>query len=84
MVGRVAKVKALDPLTSTSPPSVVRVTECSQKGIMLRIRHSMIVGTIVQLHLDGGFSLWKVFCCIPDGNGFHLGLEFAEAVSSDR
>jgi hypothetical protein len=84
MVGRVAKVKALDPLTSTSPPSLAQVTECSQKGILLRTRRSVTVGTIVQLHLDGEFSLWKVFCCIPDRNGFQLGLEFAESVSTDR
>jgi hypothetical protein len=83
MVGRHAKVKALDPLTSTSPPSIAEVTECSEKGIMLRVRRYMSAGTVVQLHLDGDFSLWKVLCCIPGRNSFHLGLEFVEAVSPD-
>jgi hypothetical protein len=84
MVGRFAKVKALDPLTSTAPPSPAQVTEYSEKGIMLRVKRRLTVGTVVQLHLDGDFSLWKVFCCVPEENGFHLGLEFVEAVSPGR
>ena len=84
MVGRFAKVKALDPLTSTAPPSPAQVTECSEKGIMLRVKRHVTVGTVVQLHLDGDFSLWKGFCCVPQHNSFHLGLEFVEAVSPDK
>jgi hypothetical protein len=49
---------------------------------MLRMARYMTVGTIVQLHLEGDFSLWKVFCCIPVmGNSFHVGVELIEAVS---
>ena len=81
MVGRVAKVKALEPLTSTSAPSLAEVTEYSAKGIMLRVSRYMTAGTIVQLHLAGEFLLWKVLCCIPKGNCFHLGLELVEAPS---
>lgn len=38
----------------------------------------MNMGTIVQLHLDGKFSLWKVFCCVETGDTFHLGLDLIE------
>lgn len=82
MIGRVAKVKALEPLTSTCSPSLGEVIEYSEKKIMLRLRRYMTIGTIVQLHLDGEFSLWKVFCCIPTGDSFHLGLELVKIVSS--
>jgi hypothetical protein len=80
MVGRVAKVKALQPITSTRAPSRAVIVEYSEKGILLRSSRFMSVGTIVQLHLAGEFSLWKVFCCIPYGNNFHLGLELAKAL----
>ena len=80
-VDRFAKVKALEPLTSTSPPSPAQVIEYSEKGVMLRVRRYIAVGTIVQLHLDGEFLLWKVFCCIPKGNSFYLGIELVESVS---
>jgi hypothetical protein len=75
-----AKVKALDPLTSTSPPTLGQVTEYSDKGLMLRVKRQMTVGTVVQVYLEGSFALWKVFCCVPVCGSYHLGLEFAEAV----
>jgi hypothetical protein len=80
MVGRSAKVKSLDPVTSTCAPSSAAVVEYSENKIMLRVQRFMSVGTIVQLHLDGNFSLWKVFCCIETGDTFHLGLELVQLV----
>jgi hypothetical protein len=78
MIGRVAKVKSLEPITSTCAPSQVTVVEYSDDKIMLRVHRYMSVGTIVQLHLDGEFSLWKVFCCVATGDTFHVGLELVE------
>jgi len=80
MVGRPAKVKSLEPITSTCAPSPAEVVEYSEKKIMLRVRRFMSLGTVVQLHLDGNFSLWKVFCCVETGDTFHLGLELVELV----
>jgi hypothetical protein len=82
-VGSMVRVKALEPLTSTGPPTLAQVTESSKKGIMLRVRRRMLVGSIVQLHLERDFSLWKIFCCVPNGNSFHVGLEFVEIVSAE-
>ena len=82
MVGRHAKVKSLEPVTSTCSPSPADVVEFSEKKIMLRVHRYMSMGTIVQLHLDGKFSLWKVFCCIATGETFHLGLELVQLVST--
>ena len=81
MVGRSAKVKSLEPVTSTCAPSSADVVEYSEKKIMLRVQRFMSIGTIVQLHLDGKFSLWKVFCCIETGDTFHLGLELVQLVA---
>lgn len=82
-VGRSARVKSLEPVTSTCAPSPADVVEYSDSKIMLRVQRFMSVGSLVQLHLDGQFSLWKVFCCIETGNTFHLGLELARLVSTD-
>jgi hypothetical protein len=81
MVGRSAKVKSLEPITSTCAPSSADVVEYSDQKIMLRVKRFMSIGTVVQLHLDGNFSLWKVFCCIETGDTFHLGLELVQLVS---
>jgi hypothetical protein len=81
MVGRSAKVKSLEPVTSTCAPSSADVVEYSEKKIMLRVQRFMSIGTLVQLHLDGNFSLWKVFCCIETGDTFHLGLELVQLVA---
>ena len=77
-VGSVVKMKALDPITSTSPPSVAQVAEYSKKGILLRAGRYVEVGTVVQLQMEREFSLWKIFCCIQNGKCFHLGLEFVD------
>lgn len=82
-VGRSAKVKSSEPVTSTCAPSPADVIEYSEKKIMLRVPRFMSIGTVVQLHLDGNFSLWKVFCCIQTGATFHLGLELVHLVSAD-
>jgi hypothetical protein len=79
-VGRFAKVKALEPLTSTSAPSPAQVIEYSEKGAMLQVKRYIAVGTIVQLHIEGEFLLWKVFSCIPKGDRFYIGIELAKAV----
>jgi hypothetical protein len=81
MVGRIAKVKSLEPVTSTCAPTSADVIEYSEKKIMLRLQRFMSIGTVVQLHLDGNFSLWKVFCCIETGDTFHLGLELVQLVA---
>ncbi len=80
MVGHAAKIKALEPITSTCAPSPAAVVEYSEKKILLRVHRYMSMGTIVQIHLDGKFSLWKVFCCIATGETFHLGVELVKLV----
>src|SRR5437016_4165430 len=76
-----ARVKALDPLTSTRPPSMAQVVEFSEQGLKLRMQRSMITGTLVQLHVERSFSLWKVRYCQPDGDQYHVGLEMAKIVN---
>jgi hypothetical protein len=76
VVGDFAKVKAQD-LTPASPSSVAQVVECSNKGIMLRVQRYLAVGTLIQLDVAGELSAWKVFCCVPARNSFHVGIESA-------
>jgi hypothetical protein len=75
-----ARLKALDPLTSTSPPTSAEVVEYSENGIKLRAPRDLIIGTLVQLHVERSFSLWKVRSCLKDGDAFLLGLEMAKPV----
>jgi hypothetical protein len=82
IVGHVAKVKALELLTSTAAPSLAQVIEYSKNRALLRVKRYMTVGTIVELHTEGEFLLWKVFCCIPAGNSYHVGIELAEDFSN--
>jgi hypothetical protein len=37
MIGRVAKVKSLEPITSTCAPSLADVVEYSEKKVLLRV-----------------------------------------------
>jgi hypothetical protein len=79
-VGSEVKVKALDPISSTGPPSRVRVAEWSSKGIMLFANRFLLAGTVVQLHHGKESSIWKVFCCLRVDAGFQVGLEFKRRV----
>jgi hypothetical protein len=76
VVGDFAKVKAQD-LSPASPSSVAQIVECSTKGVMLRVQRYLAVGTVVELDVAGEFSVWKVFCCVPTRNSFHVGIESA-------
>ena len=55
-----------------------KVTEYSDKMLLLRVRSQVPVGTTVKVRLEGALSRWKVFSCVSDVNCFHLGLELAE------
>jgi|SRR5665213_240825 hypothetical protein len=77
---RTAKVKALEPMTSTAAPSRVEVLEYSKNQAMLRVGRYLPAGTVVQLHMDGEFRLWKVFCCIRGANSYRVGIELIEAM----
>jgi hypothetical protein len=75
-----ARVKALDPMTSTTPPSRARVIEYSDHGIKLEAANYFMRGTLLQLHVERNFSLWKVRYCVAQGLVFHVGLELAVVV----
>jgi hypothetical protein len=73
-----ARVKALDPITSTCPPTHVRVIEYGEKSLTLEASRFFVQGTLLQLNVERNFSLWKVRSCDPAGTAFHIGLELAE------
>ena len=55
-----------------------KVTEYSDKMLLLRVGSQVPVGTTVKVRLAGALSRWKVFSCVSDVNCFHLGLELAD------
>ena len=72
-----ARIKALEPLTSTDSSSPAHVIQYSDNGIQLLAQHYLTIGTVVQLQVERKFSLWKVRHCLEDGDAFRLGLELA-------
>lgn len=55
-----------------------KVTEFSDRKMLLRVGRQVPVGTTVKVRLEGALSRWKVFSCVSDVNCFHLGLELAD------
>ena len=55
-----------------------KVTEYSDRMLLLRVGSRVPVGTTVKVRLEGALSRWKVFSCVSDVNCFHLGLELAD------
>ena len=77
----VAKIKALDPLMSTSAPSFAQVIQYDEYGATVKLGRYLPQGTLVQLHVSGEFSLWTVQKCEPDGADFNLNLKLTQVVS---
>src|SRR2546423_15191614 len=73
-----ARIKALEPLTSTCPASVAELVEYSETGIKLRTPRDLIIGSLVQVHVARSYSLWKVRSCVRDDDAFLVGLEMAK------
>jgi hypothetical protein len=76
-----AKLKALDPIMSTSAPSLAKVIQYDEYGAKVSLGRYLPVGTLVQLHVAGEFSLWTVKGCSADGDGFNLDLKLSQLVS---
>jgi hypothetical protein len=55
-----------------------KITEYTDKMLLLRVASQVPVGTTVKVRLAGALSRWKVFSCVSDVNCFHLGLELAD------
>lgn len=75
-----ARVKALNPLTSTCPPDSARIVEYDEQEIKLEASRYFPPGTLLQLRVERTFSLWKVRDCAAHGALFYLGAVAVECV----
>ena len=77
----VAKLKAIDPIMSTSAPSSAQVLHYDDHGAKVKLDRYLPPRTLVQLHLGGKFSLWTVQECERIGRDFYLDLKLTKLVA---
>jgi hypothetical protein len=69
-----ARIKALDPITSLSPPAPAILLTASSNGLHLRTSASFVVGTSVQVRSSMGSVFGRVRYCVPVGSEFQIGV----------
>jgi hypothetical protein len=77
-----ARMKSLNPLTSTGPSSKVRIVEISYHGMKLRVHREMLPGGLVQIIVGERILMGKVRHTRPCGNDFEVGIRLTERIPS--
>jgi hypothetical protein len=77
-VEMVARIKGLEPLTSTGVPSVAEVLELSRHGLKLKCPRFFVQGTLLQIRIENDFYFGKVRYCVPAGSDHELGVQIQE------
>ncbi len=75
-----AKVKLLDPVTSTDPASQCRVLDISWHGLRLRASRFVCAGSLVQIRMSDRVVLGEVRYCNQDGDDFYVGVRLVETI----
>src|SRR3954463_1255971 len=70
-----ARLKSLDPVTSTGPSTVVQVIEISRRGLKVFVPRLILPNSIVLVTMFHEVIAGKVRHCTPFASGFHLGIE---------
>ncbi len=73
-----ARLKSLDPVTSTGPSTVVQVIEIARHGLKIFAHRLIHPGGLVQVTMFQEVITGKVRHCTAVGGGFHLGIERAK------
>jgi hypothetical protein len=73
-----ARIKVLDPMVSLGPSFQGRVVNTSTKGLKVRVPHSILQGSIVQVRFKDRIVLGKVKYCLPAKGEFHIGVRLKE------
>jgi len=76
-----AKVKLLDPVTSTSPAAHCRVLDISWHGMRLLAQRFVCAGALVQVRMSDRVVLGEVRYCDQEGDDFYVGVRLVETIS---
>lgn len=77
-----ARMKSINPLTSTGPSSPVRIVEISYHGMRLRVHREMLPGGLVQIIVGDKILMGKVRHARRCGNDFEVGIRLTERIPS--
>jgi PilZ domain len=77
-----ARLKCLNPLTSTGPSIKARVVEISRSGMKIVANREFQTGGVVQVIVKDTFYMGTVRHCRPIENGFETGLKLTESIRS--
>jgi PilZ domain len=73
-----ARLKSLDPVTSTGPSTVVQVVEISRHGLKMFVTRPYLPNSLVQLTMFHEVINGKVRHCTAVHGGFHVGIQTAK------
>lgn len=74
-----ARMKSVNPLTSTGPSAIARIIEISRGGLKLRAGERFMIGASVQIVAERRIFTGKVRHCQSIDGDFHIGVQLAEA-----
>lgn len=69
-----ARVKSLDPVTSTGPSTIARIVGTSRHGLMLRAPRPFMAGATLQVLAENRIYLGKVRYCLSVDAEFYIGV----------
>ncbi len=78
-----ATVKVLNPL-QTAARFDARIVEMSRGGMKLRLPHSLMPGTLVQIRFQAKLALAEVRYCEAAGAEYYAGVRFQDVLDTDR
>jgi c-di-GMP-binding flagellar brake protein YcgR len=77
-----ARLKCLNPLTSTGPSIRATVVEISRTGMKIRANREFQPGALVQIMVKNKFYMGTVRHCQHLAEGFETGLKLSESIST--
>ncbi len=77
-----ARLKCLNPLTSTGPSIKARVVEISRSGMKILANREFHLGGVVQVIVKDTFYMGTVRHCRQVEGGFETGLKLTESIRS--
>jgi hypothetical protein len=74
-----ARMKSVNPVTSTGPSTIARIVEISRGGLKLRAAERFMIGASVQIVAERRVFTGRVRHCQSIEGDFHIGVQLAEA-----
>lgn len=70
-----ARVKVLNPLTSTGPSMHAEILGVSETGLVARVPRSILIGSTVRVRMGENVAFGEVRSCSPRGSEFEIAME---------